>query len=300
MSTGGSAAGRPEDPQASSGPRASSGRRRPFAHFDWNARSCGLHGHVTYAPTETALAARLAASTPAGTAWRCLRCGSYVVGSPRGRGPAAEAPIVLRGRALRDAFILRLLAVERGLRGLVLLALAYGVWKFNGAKASLQQVFESYLPAARPLADRLGIDLTETGPVHTIEHLFALTKSTLVLVALAVLAYGALELTEAVGLWLLRRWGEYVAVVGTSVFVPLEVYELVEKLTWLRISASLLNLFAIGYLLWTKRLFGLRGGHRAFQRQRRGESLLEVEQTAMLQATPQSRAEGQGIRSVLR
>jgi len=53
-----------------------------------------------------------------------------------------------------------------------------------------------------------------------------MSESTLLLVALGVLASGAIELTEAVGLWLMRRWGEYVAAVGTGVFVPLEVYEL--------------------------------------------------------------------------
>src|SRR5665647_1410153 len=35
----------------------------------------------------------------------------------------------------------------------------------------------------------------------------------------------------------MKRWGEYVAVVGTAVFIPLEVYEILEKVTWLRIVA---------------------------------------------------------------
>ena len=228
--------------------------RGPLRHFDWNLRSCGRHGHETYAPDEEALAQRLHASTPAGDAWRCLRCGDWVLGEPRHRGPADRAPIVLRGRALRDAFVLRFLALERALRGLLLVALAYGVWRFEGSQQALQKVFESYLPAIRPLADRLGVDLQETGPVHLIQRAFAASHSTLLLVALGVLAYGALELLEAVGLWLMKRWGEYVAVVGTAVFIPLEVYELVEKVTWLRIAA--------------------------FEAERRGDSLLEVEQAA--------------------
>ena len=221
---------------------------RPLRHFDWNLRSCGLHGHATYAPDEHGLRTRLHVQTPAGEAWRCLRCGTYVIGAPRHTGPAEEAPIVLRGRALRDAFVLRFLAVERGVRGLLLLALAYGVWRFDGARGALERVFDSYLPAAKPLADRLGIDLQEAGPVHLIQRAFAASHSTLLLVALGVLAYGGLEL--------------------------------VEKVTWLRIAALALNLFAIVYILWTKRLFGLRGGHAAFAAERHGESLLEVEQAA--------------------
>jgi uncharacterized membrane protein (DUF2068 family) len=250
-------------------------------NFDWNTRSCGLHGHATYAPDEPALAARLTVDTPAGRAWRCLRCGDFVPGTPRATGPADEAPTVLRGKALRDALVLRLLATERAIRGLLLVVLAYGIWRFAGAKAALQRVFESYLPALRPLADRLGVDLQQTGPVHLIEKALHTRHSTLELVAVAVLAYGALELVEAVGLWLMRRWGEYVAVVGTGIFIPLEVYELVETVTWLRVAAFIINVFAIVYLLWTKRLFGLRGGHAALEAERHSASLLEIEHAAI-------------------
>ena len=35
------------------------------------------------------------------------------------------------------------------------------------------------------------------------------------------------------------------------------------------------------YLLWTKRLFGLRGGHAAFEAERHSASLLEVERAAL-------------------
>jgi uncharacterized membrane protein (DUF2068 family) len=254
-------------------------------NFDWDVRNCGWNGHVTYRPDETALADRLTADTAAGPVWRCLRCGLFVPGEPDAHGPAAEAPLVLRGKALRDAFVLRLLAVERFVRGLLLVALAYGVYKFNGSRNSLQQVFDTYLPLLKPVADRLGVDLQSAGPVRLIEKALQLQHSTLLLVAAGVLAYGVLELVEGVGLWLIRRWGEYVAVVGTGIFLPLEIYELAEKVTWLRVVAFLVNLFAVVYIVWTKRLFGFRGGHAAFEAERQSESLLEVEGAAM--AEPQ-------------
>lgn len=255
--------------------------RLRFRHFDWSLRSCGLHGHVTYRPDEPALAERLRADTVAGEAWRCLRCAAYVAGPPHGSGPAGDAPLVLRGRALRDAFVLRLLAAERFVRGLLLVALAYGVHRFNGSRDALQRVFDEYLPTLEPLADKLGVDLQHTGPVKLIEEALSARHSTLTLVSLGVLGYGGLQLLEGVGLWLLKRWGEYVAVVGTSVFIPLEIYEIVERVTWLRLVALVVNVFAVVYLLWTKRLFGLRGGHAAFAAERHGASLLEVERAAL-------------------
>jgi uncharacterized membrane protein (DUF2068 family) len=254
---------------------------RPLRHFDWELRSCGWHGHATYRPDERDLADRLSVETPGGTAWRCLRCGGFVVGQPRGSGPADGAPVVLRGNALRDALILRLLAAERFVRGVLLVLLAYGIYKFDGARGSLRMVLDTYLPLLRPVADRLGFDLESAGPVRLIERALDAQHSTLLLVAVGVLAYGVLELVEAVGLWLMKRWGEYVAVVGTAVFIPLEVYEIVETVTWVRVVALALNVFAVVYLLWTKRLFGIRGGHAAFQRERENVSLLEVERAAV-------------------
>lgn len=252
----------------------------PLSTFDWDSRSCGWHGHATYAPTEPALAARLQVSSPSGQAWRCLRCGAYVVGTPRGSGPATAAPIVLRGKALRDAFVLRSIAVERGVRGLLLVALAYGVWRFDGSRNALKQVFNSYLPSFLPLAEKLGVDLRESGPVRLIEQAFAARHSTLLMVAAMVLLYGMLLLTECIGLWLMKRWGEYVAAVATTIFIPLEIYELIDKVTWLRVGTLIINVFAVAYIVWTKRLFGLRGGRAAFDTERRGDSLLEVEQSA--------------------
>jgi uncharacterized membrane protein (DUF2068 family) len=186
---------------------------------------------------------------------------------------------VLRGKALRDAFVLRILATERGIRGLLLLALAYGILRFDGSRQALQRVFDSVLPALRPLASRLSIDL-DTGPAHLLQQALAAKHSTLLLVAGGVLLYGILQLTESVGLWLMKRWGEYVAAVGTSVFIPLEIYELVEKVTALRVGALVVNLLAVAYLAYTKRLFGFRGGHAAFLAERQEGSLLELEDAA--------------------
>ncbi|MCU1588895.1 MAG: putative rane protein [Frankiales bacterium] len=248
--------------------------------MDWSLRACGRKGHATYAPDEPELRERLHADTPAGEAWRCLRCGDFALGPPAGSGPADEAPIVLRGRALRDATILRLLAAERLIRAIVLLALGYGVLRFRGSQHNLRETFQRALPAAKPLERALHINLTDSAFVARIQKVLESRPHTLTLLATALFAYAALQLLEGVGLWLLKRWGEYVAAIGTSVFLPLEIHELTKKVTVLRLGALVVNVAAIAYLVWTKRLFGVRGGRVAFEKERESESLLEVEASA--------------------
>jgi uncharacterized membrane protein (DUF2068 family) len=248
---------------------------------DWSLRGCARKGHVTYAPTEPDLRERLHVTTAAGEAWRCLRCATFVVGAPHGDGPAAHAPVVLRGKALKDATVLRLLAAERFVRGLLLAALAYGVVYFKDAKTSIQRTFDEAIPAAKPLADVFHYDLDASPTVERVRHLLDSSQHTLTLVSVGLFAYAALQLLEGVGLWMLKRWGEYVAVVATSAFLPLEVYELTEKVSWLKVGALVVNLVAVFYLVWTKRLFGVRGGHEAFVAERDAQSVLEVEAAAL-------------------
>jgi uncharacterized membrane protein (DUF2068 family) len=249
---------------------------------DWNLRACSRAGHVTYAPTEPELRARLEASTPLGEAWRCLRCGTYVLGPPHGSGPAENAPILLRGKALRSAFILRFLAIERFARGLLIALLGLAVLQLKSSRVSIRDVLEKDLKAGKPLFDQLGWNATDSGLIHAIEKVLNAKNSTLNLVAAFLMLYGLLQLVEGVGLWMLKRWGEYFAVVATSLFLPLEIYELTEKVTALRAGALLLNLAAVAYLLLSKRLFGLRGGYKAYEASLHEASLLEVEHSAEL------------------
>ena len=98
---------------------------------------------------------------------------------PHGSGPAEDAPIVLKDKALKDAVILRLLAAERlASAGCCSSLLAYGIYRFDGAKDSLQQVFAEYLPRLQPFAERAGIDLQNAGPVKMIEEALNAQHST--------------------------------------------------------------------------------------------------------------------------
>lgn len=75
--------------------------------------------------------------------------------------------------------------------------------------------------------------------------------------------------------------GEYFATVATAVFLPLEVRELAKGVTLTRAGAFTINIAAVLYLLLAKYLFGLRGGRKAYDRERRGEQLSEVERIAL-------------------
>ncbi|ORJ60160.1 DUF2127 domain-containing protein [Mycobacterium simiae] len=242
----------------------------------WELVTCALAGHVTYAPDEQALADRLSGTTGLGKVWRCLRCGEFIVGEPHGRGRAEEAPLIMRGKALRQAIIIRALAIERLFRAVVIMLAAYAVWKFRGARGAIQATLDRDLPVFRAA----GFKVDQMTIVHELEKALAAKPSTLALLTLMLTGYALIEVLEAVGLWLLKRWGEYFAVIATSVFLPLEIHDLAKGVTMTRLVTFGINVLAMIYLLVSKRLFGLRGGRQAYDEERRGEQLLDVERAA--------------------
>ena len=91
-------------------------------------------------------------------------------------------------------------------------------------------------------------------------HFGSLGQTTETLIAIGGALYGALEFTEGVGLVLRRRWAEYLVLVATVAFLPLEFDELLHRVTLFKVAALTLNVAIAAYLIWRKRLFLERPG----------------------------------------
>lgn len=148
------------------------------------------------------------------------------------------------------------------------------------ARTRCAYFFDENLDVFRPVFKHFHYDLDHSPVVGTIQKSFGYKHSTLALVAALLLAYALIELVEAGGLWYAKRWAEYLTVVATAAFLPLEIYELTEHVSYLKIATLVLNILAVLYIALAKRLFGLRGGRKAFEEERHSASLLEVEESA--------------------
>jgi uncharacterized membrane protein (DUF2068 family) len=243
---------------------------------DWSLLGCGRYGHVTFAPDEPALRDRLSVRAADGMAWRCLRCGTFVTGEPSTHGPADSAPQVRRGKEVRSAFILRVFAIERFIRALVFGAAAYAVWRFEYRQVSVEQAFNRELPLVRTLFRQLGYDIDHAKLVGLISRALTLSSASIRLLAIGLAVYAVIELIEGTGLWLIKRWGEYFAMVATSLGLPYEIYDMTSKLTATRAIFFAVNLALVLYLVITKRLFGVRGGKRAYEARLRSESIIDA------------------------
>lgn len=254
----------------------------------WVLRRCSRRGHVV-AHLDDPVASAFSAPGPYGPLLRCLRCGVFieagggrvpsrgVLGTAQAPVPLADVPLVLRGAHGRKLALLRALAVERGLRGLLLVIAAAGIARLATSHVSVAEYLGRLAQAAQPLGEQIGWDVLRSQLLARAQDLLGHSSSTYTTVAWLLAGYGAVQVVEGVGLWGGWRWAEYLAATATSAFVPLEVYELVHHVTPFKAGALLVNLLAVGYLVYKGRLFGYRGGHRAYLQEVREATLLADE-----------------------
>ncbi|HLJ03736.1 MAG TPA: DUF2127 domain-containing protein [Solirubrobacteraceae bacterium] len=266
--------------------------RRSRRKIDWELISCGFRGHYLIGTDAAQVRPedRMVVRVQDGLRWyRCLRCDTWVALAPpdapvRENPPDREAIVVpLRGKALRDRFVLRLIAVDRAFHFVVLVVLGIAVLFVAAHESSLRGEFYRVLAALQRGVG--GGPVQQSGHVGIageLDKLFSLQSGRLREVGFALLAYGVLEGVEAVGLWLTKRWAEYLTFLATTVLLPLEVYELTSRLTALKVIGFIINLAVVIYLLLAKRLFGLRGGGRVDERLRAADMSWE----AIERATP--------------
>ena len=246
------------------------GVRRYLPRFHYELLVCGFRGHAIVGagceriePADEDIVREIA-----GVRWhRCLRCDSWLplVAPTPGAALREELPareeieLPLRGKPLRDKIVLRLIAIDRVFHFLVLGLASVAVFFVASDQAELRDKFYDVLNA---LHAAFGGATTshEGGFIGSIDNVLSFSPGKLHLIGLLLAFYAVLEGVEAVGLWLQKRWAEYLTFIATTLLLPLEIYELTESIKPLKVSALIINLAVVVYLIYAKRLFGVRGG----------------------------------------
>lgn len=255
----------------------------------WLLKRCAAVSHVVVRLNDADLASRsIVVKGPLDspdTLARCLRCGLFVnIAEPHGvrivgdaAVPLAAVPLVVRGTHGRRVALLRVLAAERFGRGLVLAFAAVGAFSLGShAPQVLDWLHRTSQTLAKVSVD-LGIDVTGKSLLHSIEKLLTLSNGAYNTVGFALLTYGLVQVAEGIGLWGAKRWGEYLAASATTLFIPLEIYEINSHPTLLKWLALSINCFVVVYLIFRGRLFGVRGGHDGYLQEVREATLLADE-----------------------
>jgi uncharacterized membrane protein (DUF2068 family) len=265
--------------------------RRFVPTFHWELIACGVDGHelVGMDVREIRPEDSLLVREYDGARWyRCLRCDSWLALPPPENPtrdhlpPIEEIELPLRGKPLRDKIVLRLIAIDRALHFLVLGLLAVAVFLFASHQQQLHARFYRVLADLQLAIGGGPVQQNGHGIIHSLDLLFTLSTTKLRLAGAAIGAYAVLEGAEAVGLWYQKRWAEYLTFIATTALLPLEVYELTNRVSPFKVIALIVNIAIVIYLLLAKRLFGNRGGAAAEEALRERDVGIQ----ALLRTTP--------------
>jgi uncharacterized membrane protein (DUF2068 family) len=152
----------------------------------------------------------------------------------RGRPVSVDRP-----RGKEHSFLV-LIGIFKLLKALLLIAVAIGAIKF---------LHKDLAGTVMHWTEVLRVD-PENPLVHgMLVKIFRVTPKQLKELSLGTFLYAGLFATEGVGLLLRKRWAEYFTIITTSLFIPLEIFELARHFTVTRLVITLINVLIVWYLV---------------------------------------------------
>jgi uncharacterized membrane protein (DUF2068 family) len=137
--------------------------------------------------------------------------------------------------------VLRTIAVYKLLKVALLLLVAYGELRLHDASLSAKLL--SWV-AARPSG--LEHDVVK----RVLQWLSGLSESRMQALRFVTLAYAAVFAIEGIGLWMRRRWAEWLTTIITASLIPFEVWELIHNPNIGAAAVLAGNIAIVGYLYW--------------------------------------------------
>ncbi len=76
------------------------------------------------------------------------------------------------------------------------------------------------------------------------------TNTRLWFFAAAAAVYALVRGVEAYGLWYERRWAEWFAMIAGGIYLPVEIYELIHRASWLKVALLGTNVAVVAYMAY--------------------------------------------------
>lgn len=135
---------------------------------------------------------------------------------------------------------LTLIAVRTLIEALLLFLLAMGLGHLM--RHGVAQTLEHWSGA-------VGVDPANRLVQKLIASLVGVSPTKMKALQAGTIAYGLLFIVEGTGLLLEKHWAEWVTVITTAGFLPLEAYDLAKHFSWIDVVVGLGNLAVVIYLV---------------------------------------------------
>ncbi len=161
------------------------------------------------------------------------------VPEPASRRASAPQSAPARPRSPVATFWIRAIALFEGAKGLLVLGAGTGL---------LYLVDKDVQALAARLIAHLHLDPAHHYPGIFLKAADNATPERLRILALGAFLYAAFRIAEGVGLWMRRRWAEWLAVATGLIYVPFEVAAFIHRPRFEPVAAFVVNLAVVLFL----------------------------------------------------
>lgn len=133
----------------------------------------------------------------------------------------------------------RAIAVLEAAKGGLVLVVGFGL---------LSLIHHNVQQVAEQVVSHLHLNPANRYPQIFIAAAAAMSEARVVLLAAGAAAYSLVRFVEAYGLWRRRPWAEWFAAVSGAIYIPFEIYELLDRRSWLSVGALAVNLLVVGLM----------------------------------------------------
>jgi uncharacterized membrane protein (DUF2068 family) len=141
----------------------------------------------------------------------------------------------------RGARLLRAIGVFKLAKGTTLIAAAISVFRL---------IHKDLAEEIIRWAERLHIAPGNIYVERLVDRALRVTQGQLIVLGIILLAYSVMFTIEGVGLLLLKRWAEWMTVITTSALIPLEIFEVIRRPSWVKVIGTLVNIVIAVYLVF--------------------------------------------------
>lgn len=135
------------------------------------------------------------------------------------------------------------IAVFEAFKGLIVLIAGFAI---------LQLVHGELQLVADGIVKHLHMNLARHNPHIFLEAISRITDSKIRLYAAFAFTYSVIRFVEAYGLWHLKPWAEWFAILSGGIYIPVEIIGLFRHATVIKGSIFLINLFIVLFLVYIR------------------------------------------------
>ena len=151
--------------------------------------------------------------------------------------------------------------IDRGIKTVAVFEALKGVIILIAGIILLRLVHDDLQSAAEKMVRHLHLNPARYFPHLFLDSVSKVTSSRMHAFAAFAFLYSSVRFVEAFGLWRLKAWAEWFAILSGAIYIPVEIFGLFRHATLLKGGIFIFNLLIVLYLVYVRVVIRKSGKH---------------------------------------